>query len=55
VVLGLAVWLVAADLPYRSPRLGEGVLTLLAYPKVYGAWLLWGLALWGSWREGRPL
>jgi hypothetical protein len=47
----LGVGLVAADLPYRSPRLSAGYWSLLAYPKLYGAWLLWGLALWGCWRE----
>jgi hypothetical protein len=38
--------LVAVDLPYRSPRLADGLLALFAYPKLYGALLLWGLALW---------
>lgn len=41
------VALIAADLPYRSPRLSGGAWALLAYPKLYGAWLLWGLAVWG--------
>jgi hypothetical protein len=38
--------LIALDLPYRSPRLADGAWALLAYPKLYGAWLLWGLAIW---------
>ena len=49
---GLGSVLIAADLPYRSPRLAEGAWSLLAYPKLYGAWLLYGLAVWGCWREG---
>ncbi|GAB4163817.1 MAG: hypothetical protein Fur0021_39210 [Candidatus Promineifilaceae bacterium] len=50
-LLLLALLAVAADLPYRSPRLVEGWWALLAYPKLYGALLLWGLALWGSRRH----
>jgi hypothetical protein len=40
--------LIAADVPYRSPRLANGMLALLAYPKLYGTVLLWGLAVWRS-------
>ncbi len=47
----LALAATAADLPYRSPRFAEGWWALLAYPKLYGALLLWGLALWGSRRH----
>ncbi len=47
----LGVFAVAADLPYRSPRLADGWWALLAYPKLYGALLLWGLALWGCRRD----
>jgi hypothetical protein len=39
--LAVAVALLAAPLPYRDPRLEEGWLALLAYPRLYGAWLLW--------------
>ncbi len=46
VFLALASVLIAADLPYRSPGLAVGALALLAYPKLYGACLLWGLSLW---------
>jgi hypothetical protein len=42
--------LVGADLPYRSPRLADGLLAVFAYPKLYGALLLWGLALWTAHR-----
>ncbi len=44
---GLGFVLIAADLPYRSPRLSEGAWALLAYPKLYGAWLLWAVGAWG--------
>jgi hypothetical protein len=43
-LLALAVFLIAARLPVRSSRLNDGVLVLLAYPKLYGALLLWWLA-----------
>jgi hypothetical protein len=39
--LAIAIALIAAPLPYRSTVLEEGWLALLAYPRVYGAWLLW--------------
>ena len=39
---------ISTDLPYRSPRLAPGVLALLAYPKLYGAYLLWAVAVWRS-------
>jgi hypothetical protein len=39
--LAIAIALLAAPLPYRDPALDEGWLALLAYPRVYGAWLLW--------------
>jgi hypothetical protein len=44
VPLLVAVALIAADLPYRAGRLTTGAWALLAYPKLYGAWLLWWLA-----------
>jgi hypothetical protein len=45
VVLAAAALMIALDLPYRSPIVGSGILALLAYPKLYGALLLWGLCL----------
>jgi hypothetical protein len=45
IILGIAMALIAANLPYISPQLATGWWALLAYPKLYGAWLLWGLAL----------
>jgi hypothetical protein len=38
--------LIGADIPYRSPRVMDGMLAVFAYPKLYGALLLWGLAVW---------
>jgi hypothetical protein len=39
----LAAALLALPLPYRDARLSTGWLSLLAYPRLYGGWLLWGL------------
>lgn len=36
---------IAIDLPYRSAALANGVLALLAYPKLYGVLVLWWLLL----------
>lgn len=41
-VLALAGLLISAPLPYKSERVQAGWLALLAYPRVYGAYLLWG-------------
>jgi hypothetical protein len=49
-ILGTGVALIALDLPYRSPRLTAGAWALLAYPKLYGALLLWVLALLATFR-----
>ncbi len=40
--LVLAVLLLAAPLPYKSPQLNDGWYALLAYPRLYGGWLVWG-------------
>ena len=42
-LLVLALALIALPLPYQSPQLATGWLALLAYPRLYGALLLWGL------------
>jgi hypothetical protein len=39
--LAIAIALLAAPLPYRDPAFADGWMALLAYPRVYGAWLLW--------------
>jgi hypothetical protein len=44
-VLALGTLLIAAPFPFRSPRLADGLLALLAYPRLYGALLLWALAV----------
>ena len=45
-LLGVAAALLALDLPYLSARLESGVWSLLAYPRLWGALVLWGLVLW---------
>jgi hypothetical protein len=39
-VIGVFLWL---PLPYEHPRLSVGWWAWLAYPRLYGAWLLWGV------------
>ena len=60
-LLGLSMLLIGADLPYRLPPDGSAFpQAWLAYPKLYGAWLVWGLAVWelsrrrarAKWRAG---
>ena len=41
----LATALLALPLPYRAAHLSTGWLSLLAYPRLYGGWLLWGLLM----------
>jgi hypothetical protein len=52
VLLAAAFLPVAADLPYRSPGLDHGAWALLAYPKLYGALLLWAALLGAAWLAG---
>lgn len=42
-VLLVATLLICAPLPYKWPRLETGAWALLAYPRVYGAYMLWGV------------
>lgn len=44
-LLGLALALLVAPIRYESLALSRGWLALLAYPRLYGGWLLWGLAV----------
>ncbi|HEX5417048.1 MAG TPA: glycosyltransferase family 87 protein [Chloroflexota bacterium] len=44
ILLG-AIVLIGAPLPFKSPALAAGAWALLAYPKLYGALGLWGLAV----------
>jgi hypothetical protein len=40
-----ALAIIGLDLPYRSARLADGWITVFAYPKLYGALILWWLLL----------
>lgn len=40
-----AMFLLIAPIPYESPALSLGWLALLAYPRLYGSWLLWLLLM----------
>lgn len=51
--LGGVIVLIAAPLPYTDPRLAAGWWSLLAYPRVYGAYLLWGWLAWAL--HGSPV
>ena len=51
--LALALALLAAPLPYEDPVLTVGWTALLAYPRLYGAWLLWGWLAREIWIERR--
>lgn len=46
-----ALLLLGAPLPYGDPAMSAGWLALLAYPRLYGAWLLWGWLVRARWRE----
>jgi hypothetical protein len=48
-VLLTAALLLGGPLPYAAPRLQKGWMALLAYPRVYGAYLLWA---WLGWQLG---
>ena len=41
ILLGLALIFYTAPFPINHPRLQQGWLALLAYPRLYGAWLVW--------------
>jgi hypothetical protein len=45
-VLALGIALISTAIDYQQPALSVGWWALLAYPKLYGALLLWGLAMW---------
>jgi hypothetical protein len=46
---GLATCLLLVDLPQRPLFDAHGFGSLLAYPKLYGALLLWALGIWLTW------
>ena len=47
--LALAFVLLAAPLGYEDPSLADGWIALLAYPRLYGAWLLWAWLIRDLW------
>ena len=49
--LAAAFALLAAPLPYKDPLLTVGWTALLAYPRLYGAWLLWGWLVRELWLD----
>jgi hypothetical protein len=44
-LLACGTLLIAADLPYRSPRAAIVAFGVFGYPKLYGGCVLWGLSL----------
>lgn len=52
-ILAMVTFLLGAPLPYKSPGLTAGWLALVAYPRVYGAFLLWGWLGWALHKEHR--
>lgn len=47
-LLAVGVVLIASFVDTGAPQRSAGAAALLAYPKLYGALLLWGLALWAA-------
>ncbi|MFQ5613244.1 MAG: glycosyltransferase family 87 protein [Anaerolineae bacterium] len=45
VLVGLALGLLMAPIPYKNPAISARWLALLAYPRMYGSWLLWAAIL----------
>ncbi len=44
--MGVGIFLTGASLPYTAPVLAGGIRAVLAYPKLYGALLLWAVAVY---------
>ncbi len=44
----VALLLLGLPLDYKNPTLSQGALALLAYPRLYGAWLLWAALVFQS-------
>jgi hypothetical protein len=53
--LTLSLALLAAPVAYESPSLAGGWLALFAYPRLYGAWLLWGWLMREAWLARSPV
>jgi hypothetical protein len=48
IFFGISYLLIAASIPYISPKITGGLWALFAYPKLYGALGLWVLSLHAS-------
>lgn len=48
ILLGLALIFYTVPFPINHPRLQQGWLALLAYPRLYGAWMVWLAILLGK-------
>lgn len=55
ILVGIATFLIAADVQSRSLEMGRGSPALLAYPKLYGAMILWGTAVWACHQRPRRI
>jgi hypothetical protein len=53
ILVGLAMFLIAADLTPRTLEMGRGTLALLNYPKLYGAMILWATAVYACHQHRR--
>ena len=51
--VAIAFALLAVPLPYKDPVLAAGWTALLAYPRLYGAWLLWAWLVREMWADRR--
>ncbi len=49
ILLTLALFLYMVPFPINHPRLQQGWLALLAYPRLYAAWLVWLTLILSSW------
>jgi hypothetical protein len=53
--LAASLALLAAPIDYESPALTAGWLALMAYPRLYGAWLLWAWLIREGWPARAPV
>ncbi len=52
-LLGLALLLLIAPIPYEALSFRPGAWMFLAYPRLYGGWLLWGVAVRRMWEKAK--
>jgi hypothetical protein len=50
-LVAIGILLVGAPLPYKSAGLASGGWAIIAYPKLYGALVLWAVAVLGLSQE----